>query len=60
MTNLDGFRYSALVANWPRLGFLPIVLLGNQEVYRGEYRRTREEAIFAAFKFIDSQENSNA
>lgn len=60
MINLDGFRYSAVVANWLGLGFLPIVCLDGKEVYRGEYQRTREEAVFKAFRFIDSQEAPNA
>lgn len=55
MLNLEGFAYSAIIADYPGLGWLPLVYLRNEEVFRGEYQPTREEAVFKAFRWIDEE-----
>ena len=35
----------------PKLGYLPIIIVDGEEVYRGEYKKTPEQALKAAINF---------
>jgi len=39
------FKTTSIIAEYPGIGFLPILLVNGEEVYRGEYQPTREVAM---------------
>lgn len=46
--NLGTFPHILLTPYVPHYGYLPILVMGGKEVYRGEYQRTAIEALTRA------------
>jgi len=54
--DLKVFKFAITLAFYPGCGWMPIGTKMGQEVYRGEYRATPEEALVKAKIWLEEQE----